>query len=150
MEKEKEDVNPPNPKMTNLTEMMKKDLGSEMKSIDNMMPEDFENLIDMMRDAIEENPDLLDDIEEMESNDTLPPSKSKNFITMSMFLPPEALLSLVDAGLIDVEDVMDLIETLNGKVKRTEYTGDDEERQKEEDFGNEWTDWSPDLKDYLE
>ena len=69
---------------------------------------------------------------------------------MSMFLPPEALVSLVDAGLIDIEDVNDLIENINGKVKRTEYTGDDEERQKEEDFGNEWTDWSPDLKDYLE
>ena len=69
---------------------------------------------------------------------------------MSMFLPPEALLSLVDAGLIDIDDVNDLIENINGKVKRTEYTGDDEERQKEEDFGNEWTDWSPDLKDYLE
>ena len=26
----------------------------------------------------------------------------------------------------------------------------EEERQKEEDFGNEYTDWSPDLNDYLE
>ena len=149
LEKEKEDVQPKNPSITNLTEMMKKDLGSEMKSIEDMLPEDFENLIDMMRDAVQENPELLDDIEEMEHNDMLPP-KSKNFITMSMFLPPEALLSLVDAGLIDVDDVNDLIENLNGKVKRTEYTGDDEKRQKEEDFGNRWTDWSPDLNDYLE
>ena len=149
LEKEKEDIDTKEPKITNLTEMMKKDLGSEMKSIDDMMPQDFEDLIDMMRDAVEENPELLDDIEEMQDSDMISP-KSKNFITMSMFLPPEALLSLVDAGLIDVEDVMDLIENLNGKVKRTEYTGDDKERQKEEDFGNEWTDWSPDLKDYLE
>ena len=148
MEKEKEDVNPPNPKMTNLTEMMKKDLDSDMKSMEDMMPEDFESLIDMMRDAVQENPELLDDLEEMQDSDMISP-KSKNFITMSMFLPPEALVSLVDAGLIDIEDVNDLIENINGKVKRTEYTGDDEKRQKEEDFGNRWTDWSPDLDDYL-
>ena len=75
--------------------------------------------------------------------------KDKSFITMSMMLPPEALLSLVEAGLIDVEDVLDLIENLNGKVKRTKYNGNDEERQQEEDFGNKFTDWSPDLNDYL-
>ena len=147
LEKEKEDVDTKEPKITNLTEMMRKDM--ENKKIgEDMMPEDFENLMDMMKDAINENPELLDDIEEMEENTMTP--QSKNFITMSMFLPPEALLSLVDAGLIDVDDVNDLIENINGKAKRIEYTGDDEKRQKEEDFGNRWTDWSPDLNDYLE
>ena len=50
------------------------------------------------------------------------------------------------------EDVLDLIESLNGNFnnKKSKYTGDDEKRQKEEDFGNRWTDWSPDLNDYLE
>ena len=147
LEKEKEDIQPSNPSITNLTEMMKKDLDSDLPSMENMEPEEFENLMEMVRDAVHENPDLLEDLEEMEENTMSP--KNKNFITMSMFLPPEALLSLVDAGLIDVEDVMDLIENLNGKVKRKDYTGDDEEKQKDKNFGNDWTDWSPDPNDYL-
>ena len=143
LEKEKEDVDTKEPKITNLTELMKKDM--ERKNIgEDMMPEDIENLIDMMKDAIDENPDLLDDIDEMEK------PLNKNFITMSMMLPPEALMTLVDAGLIDEEDILDLIENLNGKSNQTKYTGDDEKRQKEKDFGNRWTDWSPDLNDYLE
>tara|TARA_R100001082_G_scaffold109792_1_gene87836 strand:+ start:889 stop:1620 length:732 start_codon:yes stop_codon:yes gene_type:complete len=147
LEKEKEDIQPSNPSITNLTEMMKKDLDSDLPSMENMEPEEFENLMEMVRDAVHENPDLLEDLEEMEENTMSP--KNRNFITMSMFLPPEALLSLVDAGLIDVEDVMDLIENLNGKVKRKDYTGDDEEKQKDKNFGNDWTDWSPDPNDYL-
>ena len=65
---------------------------------------------------------------------------------MSMMLPPEALMTLVEAGIIDEEDVLDLIESLNGNFnnKKSKYTGDDEKRQKEEDFGNRWTDWNPD------
>ena len=120
--------------------MEKKNIGEDM------MPEDVENLIEMMKDAIDENPDLLDDLEEMENKN------HRNFITMSMMLPPEALMTLVEAGLIDEEDVLDLIENLNGydkKDKKTDYKGDDKERQKEEDFGSHWTDWSPDPNDYL-
>ncbi len=147
LEKEKEDVNPITPKLTDVSKLMGEDT-KEQKTLGNMDPEEVENLIDMMRDAIEENPDLLEDIEDMEE-DLLPP-KTKNFITMTMMLPPEALLSLVDAGLIDHEDVLDLIENLNGSVHRKKYTGDDKERKEAEDFGNLWTDWSPDLKDYLE
>ena len=60
LEKEKEDLDHKDPKITNLTEMMKKDLDSEMKSMEDMMPHDFENLIEMMRDAVQENPELLD------------------------------------------------------------------------------------------
>ena len=40
--------------------------------------------------------------------------KNKNFITMSMFLPPEALMTFVEAGLIDEQDILDLIENING------------------------------------
>ena len=143
LEKEKEDVDTKEPKITNLTEMMKKDM--ENKNIgEGMMPEDFEDLMDMMKDAINENPDILDDFEEMQNH------KNKTFITMSMMLPPEALMTLVEAGIIDEEDVLDLIKNLNDYRKKSDYTGNDEKRQKEKDFGNLWTDWSPDLNDYLE
>jgi len=148
LEMEKEDIDPITPKLTDVSNLMNGGEPNEQKTLGNMNPDEIENLIDMMKDAIEENPDLINDIEDMEE-DMLPP-KTKNFITMTMMLPPEALLSLVDAGLIDHEDVLDLIENLNGSVNRKKYTGDDEERKESEDFGNLWTDWSPDLKDYLE
>ena len=108
----------------------------------------------MMKDAIEGNPELLEDLDEMEEQNTITP-QSKNFITMSMFLPPEALLTLVDAGLLDHQDVLDLIETLNGKVNRKNNdepeisdldTTDEVER---EDYGTKWTDWSADPRDYF-
>ena len=145
LEKEKEDVDTKEPKITNLTELMKKDM--ENKKIgEDMMPEDIENLIDMMKDAIDENPDLLDDIDEMEDK------HHKNFITMSLMLPPEALMTLVESGIIEEEDILNLIDNINGSFKKNKpkYTGDDEKRQKEDDFGNIWTDWSADLDDYLE
>ena len=155
LEKEKEDINPKDPKITNLTEMMKSDLDSDMKSVNDMLPEDFEDLIDMMKDAIEENPELLEDLEEMQDQNTITP-ESKNFITMSMFLPPEALLTLVDAGLIDHEDILDLIETLNGKVNRNLDDNeskisdlDTSNETEREDYGTKWTDWSSDPRDYF-
>tara|TARA_R110002020_G_scaffold141359_4_gene313025 strand:- start:2160 stop:2879 length:720 start_codon:yes stop_codon:yes gene_type:complete len=142
LEKEKEDVQPKNPSITNLTEMMKKDM--DKKNIgEDMLPDELENLMEMMKDAIEENPELLEDLEEMENK------SHRNFITMSMMLPPEALVTLVEAGLIDEEDVLDLIENLNGHTKKSNYNGEDEKRQEDDDFGNEWTDWSPDPNDYL-
>ena len=156
LEKEKEDITPTNPSITNLTEMVKNDLGP-MKSIEDMLPEDFENLIEMMKDAIDENPELLEDIEdieELEDQNTVIP-KNKNFITMSMFLPPEALMTFVEAGFIDIEDIKDLIENLNGTVNRKD---DDESKisdidtsneTEREDFGTKWTDWSSDPRDYF-
>ena len=131
LEKEKEDITPTNPSIT--------------------------NLIEMMKDAIDENPELLEDIEdieELEDQNTVIP-KNKNFITMSMFLPPEALMTFVEAGFIDIEDIKDLIENLNGTVNRKD---DDESKisdidtsneTEREDFGTKWTDWSSDPRDYF-
>ena len=149
LEKEKEDVDPIDPSITNLTETMKKDLNSEMKSINDMLPDDFQNLMDMVRDAVEKNPELWPEFLENPEpeQDTINPHQPKNYISMSMFLPPEALISLVDSGIIDEEDLVSLIENINGSKK--EYKGDDKNRQADEDFGNDWQDWSPDLKDYF-
>ena len=80
LEKEKDDSNPSS-KITNLTEMMMKDMKDKNIGTD-MIPEEIENLIDLMKDAIEENPDILGDIEEMEK----PNHSHKNFITMSMMI----------------------------------------------------------------
>ena len=143
LEKNKEDNNPKKPKLTDMSEYSKNnepDFNDEASPIENLIS-------DVMKDALNENPDLLDDIKNNMSEENN--INEKNFITMSMFLPPEALLSLVEAGLIDEDDILNLIENINGTVNRNKYTGDDEKRKESNDFGNLWTDWSPDLEDYL-
>ncbi len=147
LEKEKEDINPPTPK----------------------------KIIDAMKKLTDENiKDMFDMISEDLSDMPFPPDgeEEENMISLSMFFPPEALLSLVDAGLLDVDDVQKLIDTLsnpqrpqfpnpfgnwgsginklNDDGKRYgEYTGDDEDRKSSDDYGKDWHDWSSDPNDYL-
>ena len=146
LEKEKEDINPPTPK----------------------------KIIDAMKKLTDENiKDMFDMISEDLSDMPFPPDgeEEENMISLSMFFPPEALLSLVDAGLLDVDDVQKLIDTLSNPPESSppkhpfgnwglsaskkdngrngKYTGDDEDRKKSDDYGKKWEDWSPDPNDYL-
>ena len=133
LEKEKEDTDL-NPKRKII------DTKKENKKFDDMTPEDLNDFLNMVKQEMNENPDAFEDEQSM-----MPPDM-KNFINMSIFLPPEALLSLVDAGLLDVEDVNALIDSLRNDGN---YKGNDKKRQREEDFGMDWKDWSPDPDDYL-
>ena len=136
---------------------------------DDMTIEDIMNKIkgNDTKDAEEYFNDFVEDefdIDDMEMGDTQleddSESNYRNLITMTLFLPPESLNKFVDMGMIDEEDVRDLIQFLSGnknnkkrndteKISPAEYTGDNDDRKSSEDFGNIWTDWSPDLKDYL-
>jgi hypothetical protein len=117
------------------------------------------NFYDMFKEVMGNLSELEDDDPEEGLSPTQKPKDDssvndmKNFITMTMFMPPEALTSLVDAGLIDMEDIQNLIDTLSGDDNFMkdifDYNGDDENRQKDEDFGNDWLDWSPDLREYF-
>ena len=145
MEKEKEDTeNRPPKRIIDINEK----LSQENNTNNNKM-------INMMKEMFNEYPELLDEMEERlkfdeEDNkgDIFTPNM-KNFITMTLFLPPEALTYLVDAVLIDIDDVQNLIDTLGNNNNKLNYRGNDEKRQKEEDFGNDWTDWSPNFEDYF-
>tara|TARA_Y100000310_G_C20398817_1_gene676408 strand:- start:46 stop:765 length:720 start_codon:yes stop_codon:yes gene_type:complete len=149
LEKEKEDTdNKPPQRIVNMSENIQKN---------NMNDEDEEddNMINIMKEMLSEYPELLNDIKEKlniddedNNGDILTPNM-KNFITMTMFFPPEALISLVDADLLDIHDIQNLIDTLGNNDDNPNYRGNDRNRQKEEDFGNDWTDWSPNLKDYF-
>ena len=66
---------------------------------------------------------------------------------MTLFFPPEVLLTLIEDGIVDESDVTELIRYLKGKKSSPPYTGDEKDRP---DFGNRWTDWPVDLDDYLE
>jgi len=143
LEKKKEDIDPPSPKKI----IKGKDIENEPKTIsdilNNMSDENVKEMFDAIQDDLKEmreNPENFNEWPDI--------SENQNLINMSLFLPPEALLSLVDAGLLDIKDVQQLIDTMNNEMKNINdiYTGDEEDR---EDFGTKWTDWSPDPKDYL-
>jgi hypothetical protein len=147
LEKRKEDVDPPSPKKI----IQGGDIDNKPKK-----PKSISDILDKMTDenVQEMFESIQDDLKEMresdEGFDDFPDmGESKNLINMSMFLPPEALLSLVDAGLLDIKDIQQLIDTMNNEYNKNisdNYTGDETDR---DDFGTKWTDWSPDPKDYL-
>jgi len=163
LEKEKEDVNPPSPrKIIDAKDINKEDSPHPSDSLNDMMSKmTDENVRDMMNM-------IGDDIENM----PFPPDaeEGEHMISLSMFLPPEALLSLVEAGLLDIEDVQKMIDIMSNPPKQEtpkhpfgqwktwfqksdgidgKYTGDDEERKSSDDYGQQWEDWSPDPQDYL-
>jgi hypothetical protein len=147
MEMEREDVNTQvRQKFQNLTpEDAKKMIDLENEDLD--IPDDkFEQIMDMLKDSMNENPNMIDDmIPTFEDEEDEEKTNLRNFITLTMFIPPEALLPMVKAGMIDMKDIKNLIQSLSND----NYFGEDKERQKDEDFGNDWTDWSPDITDYF-
>ena len=145
LEKEKQDTDS-NPKRKIIDVKKNKQFPKEPTKMDDMTAEDLNDFLRMVKQEMSESPDLFEDEQSMmpEMPDDM---NMKNFINMSIFLPPEALLSLVDAGLLDVEDVNALIDSLrNGN---NNYNGDDKKRQEEDDYGMDWKDWSPDPDDYI-
>ena len=134
LEKEKQDTDL-NPKRKII------DTKKENKKLDDMTSEDLNDFLNMVKQEMDENPNAFEDESPM-----MPPDM-KNFINMSIFLPPEALLSLVDAGLLDVEDINALIDSMRNDDNY--YKGNDKKKQDENDFGMDWRDWSPDPDDYL-
>lgn len=57
---------------------------------------------------------------------------------ISMMLPPEAIMNLMSAGILDPKQMGKIIKKIK---KDNKFTGDEKERP---DFGNKWTDWNPD------
>jgi|ETNvirnome_6_100_1030635.scaffolds.fasta_scaffold02205_4 hypothetical protein len=72
--------------------------------------------------------------------------RMKNYITMTMFLPPESLISLVDAGLLEMKDIQNLIDTLSDNSLNDNNMNN---KINKENWGDDWNDWSPDPQDYL-
>lgn len=94
-----------------------------------------------------------------EELDPKPKRKGKKdreeIIHMNLVFSPKALAYMINEGLIDPRDIMDMInhfdlmEQKKKKKKNREsindhkFTGEQKERK---DFGNKWTDWNPDPK----
>ena len=132
--------------------------------------QNIEDLVDMFnnikfnKDDIVEK--IMDDIQNLsdeefeelkrESNEN--DSGYENYITMTLFLPPEALMTLVDSGLVDENEVMQIIKALNSDIKNMKNNNNQEFQgfkeyfdylnRDESEFGNHWKDWSPYPTDY--
>ena len=148
LEKKKEDIDPPISKKIVRGEDVNDNKPKPPKSISDilngMTDENVREMFDSIQDDLKEMRENSEDWPEMPDM-----GESQNLINMSLFLPPEALLSLVDAGLLDIKDIQQLIDTMNNEYNKNisdNYTGDETDR---DDFGTKWTDWSPDPKDYL-
>jgi len=70
--------------------------------------------------------------------------KERPMIYLSMVIPPEAIMNLVSAGILEPEQLLLMIEEVK---KKNKFTGDEKKR---DDFGNKFSDWNPDpnSKDY--
>ena len=65
--------------------------------------------------------------------------KQEPIVHMSIEFPPEVILELMEAGIINVNDIKRIARDIKKKMK---YTGDEKHRP---DFGNKFSDWNPDL-----
>jgi hypothetical protein len=64
--------------------------------------------------------------------------KKRPMIYLSMVIPPEAIMNLVTAGILDPEQLLSMIDEVK---KANKFTGDEKKRK---DFGNKFSDWNPD------
>ena len=132
------------------------DAENEFDSIMNILNK-YKNKDDIV-DKIMNNIENMSDEEFQEMQDEQEPQESdfENYITMNIVLPPEALLSLVDSGLIEEEEIMRMIRALKSQAEFQskmnnnimDYYNSKNKTYKND--GKDWKDWSPFPEDYLD
>jgi hypothetical protein len=77
-------------------------------------------------------------------NNYLPPDMTdeneldRHMIMMQMYIPAEAIMNLITAGVIKPQVLLDMVDEIK---KRNRFTGDEQTRK---DFGDKFSDWNPD------
>lgn len=66
--------------------------------------------------------------------------QDRPMIYLNMIIPPEAIMNLISAGVLDIEMIQTMIDEIK---KKNKFTGDEKTRK---DFGNKFSDWNPDPK----
>jgi|TARA_R110000824_G_C15207256_1_gene676263 hypothetical protein len=81
---------------------------------------------------------LFEDMKDKDDENT------KDFIMMSLMLPPSILRDLLDGGYLDDEDLTSMLDQYEKEMKKElpDYTGDDKDHP---DYGNRFTDWDFDF-----
>ena len=177
MEMEREDVNPQKKKIAkkedifpsaNPTQPINENpLDSEIKkALENLSDVSEEELRQQIDDKIQELLDTMEDnyddfLNDMEMGnekpngglptDGFPGPEEQDFIILNMIFPPKIIQDMVDRGLLNGNDLNNAMGSdnpkTNGEGFTDKYTGNDISR---EDLGNEFTDWSWDISDYLD
>jgi hypothetical protein len=95
-------IQPKNKNYTEVNELMK-----FVNNNKDISPEYIERIMDSIENLSNE------DLNEMMNNGEDNNMEFKNMIGITMMIPPEALMVFVENGLLDIEDVKNLIDTLN-------------------------------------
>ena len=119
-----------------------------MNPLDEIMDSYMSNLIDLAkqeqprrRKAKKKRRQPEPEQDEMSLESLIPNElKERPMIYLSMIIPPECIMNLMTAGILDPEQ---LLEMINEVKKKNNFTGDEKKR---EDFGNKLSDWNPDPK----
>jgi len=62
----------------------------------------------------------------------------RHMIMMQLYIPAEAIMNLITAGILDPKTLLKMISEVK---KRNKFTGDEKDRR---DFGSKLSDWNPD------
>jgi len=138
----------PDPQTTKLyiTEVNQPDVTMEEMAKEQRMREDImKQAEDNLRDLEDEIESHLSDMDMPDMPSSPPPSS----VFMSFSMDHDMFKKLIEDGLLD----QDMDENFEGDEPEEPETLDrdaDKHRSgSEDDFGNDWVDWSPDLRDYL-
>ena len=125
----------------NQPDLTKEDLMKEQMMRDDIMKQTEKNL-----KALEDELDNLADMDLPDAPNFPGPPPSSVFMSFSM--NHDMFKKLIEDGLLDQE--MD-DEFEDGEFEEPEKLDREEKHRSgsEDDFGNDWIDWSPDLRDYL-
>ena len=128
------------------------DAENESDSIMNLLNK-YKNKKDDIVDKIMDNIENMSD-EEFQEMQESQENDFENYITMNIVLPPEALLSLVDSGLIDEEEILRMIHALKSQADLQSKMNNNimnyyDRNKNYKNDGKDWKDWSPFPEDYL-
>lgn len=125
----------------NQPDITKEELAKEQRMREDIMKQAEQNLRDL-EDEIESH---LSDIPDMPDIPNSPPSS----VFMSFSMNHDMFKKLIEDGLLD-QEMDDNFEEDEEIEAHEQLERDDKHRTgSEDDFGNDWVDWSPDLRDYL-
>lgn len=140
------------------TGYQKSQLNDETKDSQPKTTEDYENMISDMFKSIFKDLETIEEQKPKRSKNKKSNNFNKNIeniIHMNMVFSPEVLAHMINQGMIDPREIMDMINHFNlndnkkqnkkirESINEQKYTGEQKDRK---DFGNKWTDWNPDPK----
>lgn len=128
-------------------------LHEEMEKLANAEPEDklevLSNIMQMMRESKEEKLSPEDTNPQSSINDMVEPGS----IIVNLAIPPSVFFEMISSGILEDFDIEHLLgNTFTGydENQTTISDVDTSDEKDREDYGSQWTDWSQDIKDYLD